>query len=247
MINSVCGKTMENLRKRINVRLANNENDFLKYTSRPALIPHKIFDKNYAAIFEIKPVLTLGKPIYVGFTVLELSKWLMYDFITLLKNILMLNLLFADTELKYLTYEIKSEDVYEEFFNHKYLFHFSNYPKDSKFLIRLIKKFSVSEEKMLYEFVGLKSKMYSMKSIDGKKSNTAKGVNIANEFNKFKDTLFNKKVGRHKMKRIQSKKHKIGTYEISKRSLSCFDDKRFALNDGIPMFAYFHKDIDSHK
>ena len=238
---------MENLWKRINVRLANNENDFLKYTSRPALIPHKIFDKNYAAIFEIKPVLTLGKPIYVGFTVLELSKWLMYDFITLLKNILMLNLLFADTELKYLTYEIKSEDVYEEFFNHKYLFHFSNYPKDSKFLIRLIKKFSVSEEKMLYEFVGLKSKMYSMKSIDGKKSNTGKGVNIANEFNKFKDTLFNKKVGRHKMKRIQSKKHKIGTYEISKRSLSCFDDKRFALNDGIPMFAYFHKDIDSHK
>ena len=100
MINSVCGKTMENLWKRINVRLANNENDFLKYTSRPALIPHKIFDKNYAAIFEIKPVLTLGKPIYVGFTVLELSKWLMYDFITLLKNILMLNLLFADTELK---------------------------------------------------------------------------------------------------------------------------------------------------
>ena len=238
---------MENLWKRINVRLANNENDFLKYTSRPAIIPHKIFDKNYAAIFEIKPVLTLGKPIYVGFTVLELSKWLMYDFITLLKNILMLNLLFADTELKYLTYEIKSEDVYEEFFNHKYLFHFSNYPKDSKFLIRLIKKFSVSEEKMLYEFVELKSKMYSIKSIDGKKSNTGKGVNIANEFNKFKDTLFNKKVGRHKMKRIQSKKHKIGTYEISKRSLSCFDDKRFALNDGIPMFAYFHKDIDSHK
>ena len=105
----------------------------------------------------------------------------------------------------------------------------------------------MSEEKMLYEFVELKSKMYSIKSIDGKKSNTGKGVNIANEFNKFKDTLFNKKVGRHKMKRIQSKKHKIGTYEISKRSLSCFDDKRFDLNDGIPMFAYFHKDIDSHK
>ena len=146
----------------------------------------------------------------------------------------MLNFLFADTEIKYLTYEIKSEDVYEEFFNHKH-----------KKVIGKIK--GVSEEKMFYEFVGLKSKMYSMKSIDGKKSNTAKGVNIANGFNKFKDTLFNKKVGRHKMKRIQSKKHKIGTYEFSKRSLWCFDDKRFALNDGIPMFAYFHKDIDSHK
>ena len=92
MINSVYGKTMENLRKRINVRLVNNEKDFLKYTSRPTHITHKIFGKNYAAIHEIKPVLTLSKPIYVGFTVLELSKWLMYDFIAaLLKNTLPLN------------------------------------------------------------------------------------------------------------------------------------------------------------
>ena len=80
MINSVYGKTMENLRKRINVRLVNNEKDFLKYTSRPTYITHKTFGKDYAAIHEIKPVLTLNKPIYVGFTVLELSKWLMYDF-----------------------------------------------------------------------------------------------------------------------------------------------------------------------
>ena len=62
------------------------------------------------------------------------------------------------------------------------------------------------------EFVGLKSKMYSMKKIDGKKYHTAKGINIATEFNKFKDVLFNKKIIRHKMKRIQSKKHKLGTY-----------------------------------
>ena len=80
MINSAFGKTMQNLQKRINVRLVNNEKDFLKYTSRPTHITHKIFDKNYAAIHEIKPVLTLNKPISVGFTVLELSKWLMYDF-----------------------------------------------------------------------------------------------------------------------------------------------------------------------
>ena len=56
MINSAYGKTMENLRKRINVRLVNNEKDFLKYTSRPTHITHKIFDKNFATIHEIKPV-----------------------------------------------------------------------------------------------------------------------------------------------------------------------------------------------
>ena len=79
IINSVYGKTMENLQKRINVPLVNNE-DFLKYTSRPDHVTHKIFDNNFAAIHEIKPVLMLNKPIYVRFTVLELSKWLMYDF-----------------------------------------------------------------------------------------------------------------------------------------------------------------------
>ena len=74
MINSVYGKTKENLRKRINVRLVKNEKDFLKYTSRPAYITHKIFGKDYAAIHEIKPILILNKPTYLGFTVLDLSK-----------------------------------------------------------------------------------------------------------------------------------------------------------------------------
>ena len=92
-----------------------------------------------------------------------------------------------------------------------------------------------------------------MKNIDGKESNTAKGVNIASEFNEFKETLFNKRIIRHKLRRIQSKKHKMGIYEINKISLLCFDDKRFVLNDGIHTPAYFHKDLkkqihtDDHK
>ena len=68
-----------------------------------------------------------------------------------------------------------------------------------------------SEEKIIHDFVRLKSKIYSVKNIDGKESNTAKGVNIATEFNEFKDTLFNKKIIRHKMRRIQGKKYKMGT------------------------------------
>ena len=67
-------------------------------------------------------------------------------------------------------------------------------------------------------------------------------MNIATEFNEFKDVLFNEKIIRHKMGRIQAKKHKIGIYEIGKISLSCFDDERFVLDDEIHMLAYFHKD-----
>ena len=110
------------------------------------------------------------------------------------------------------------------------MFDFSNYSKDSNFFNSTNKKVidKMKDEFggiIVDEFDGLKSKMYSIIKIDGKESNTAKGVNIATEFNEFKDVLLNKKIIRHKMKRIQAKKHKIGTYEIDKISLSCFDDK----------------------
>ena len=115
MINSVYGKAMENLRKRINVRFVNNKKGFLKYTSRPTYVTHKLFDKGFASIYEIKPVLMLSKPIYVGFTVLDLSKWMMYDLhCSFIKNNFNAELLLTDTDS--LTYEIKSENVYEEFF-----------------------------------------------------------------------------------------------------------------------------------
>ena len=108
MINSVYGKSIENLRKRINLRLVNNEKDFLKYTSTPTYVTHKLFAKDYAVIHEIKPVLVLSKPIYVGFTVLDLSKWNMYDFhYNVIKKNFDAELLFTDTDS--LAYEIKSE------------------------------------------------------------------------------------------------------------------------------------------
>ena len=149
---------------------------------------------------------------------------------TLLKKKFDPELLFTDTDS--LTYEIKLEYVYEKNFKYKHLLDFSNFSKDSKFYDNQ-NEMVVGKMKIIYrgilinKFVGLKSKMHSMLSDDGKESNTAKGVNIATEFNEVRDTLFNKKVVRHKMKRIQSKKHKLGTYEINKISLSCFDDKKF--------------------
>ena len=92
----------------------------------------------------------------------------------------------------------------------------------------------MSELKTNAEFVGLKSKMYSMKNNDDKESNTTKELNTATDFYEFKDILCNKKVVRQKMRRIQSKKHKI-------------DDKRFVLDDDIHTLAYFHKDCKKQK
>ena len=184
MINFVYRKTMENLRKRINVRLVNNEKNFLKYTSRPIYVTHKSFDKDYVVIHEIKPELMLNKPIYVGFTVLDLSKWMMYDFhYNFIKTNFNAELLLPDKDS--LTYEIKSENVFEEFFKWKELFDFTNYSKDSKLYDDTNKKV-IGKMKDEYggviidQFIGLKSKMYSIKKIDGSES---KGVNIATEFN----------------------------------------------------------------
>ena len=123
---------MENLRKRINVGLVNNVKNFSKYTSWPTYVTLKLFDKDYATIHEIKSVLVLNKQIYVRVTVLDLRKWMMYDFhYIFIKKNFDAELLSTDTDS--LTYEIISKNVYEEFYKWKDLFYFSNHSKDPKF------------------------------------------------------------------------------------------------------------------
>ena len=158
---------------------------------------------------------------HVGFTVLELSKWLMYDFHDkFIKTHFDAELLFTDTVS--LTYDIKSEDIYEYFFKYKHLFDSSNYQKDSKFVDPTNKKVvgkmkDVFQGKLIHGFVGLKSKKHSMKNINGKESTTAKGINIATEFNEFKYALFNKKSTQTQNENnLRQKKHKIETCKVNK-------------------------------
>ena len=120
----------------------------------------KNFSENFAVIHEIKPVSVLNKPIYVGFTVHKLSKYLMYDFhYNFVRKKFDADLLFTNTDT--FTYEIKSEDVYEEFFKYKHLFDLSNYPKDPKFF-DLANKMVIGKMKdefkriPINKFIGLK-------------------------------------------------------------------------------------------
>ena len=118
MNNSVFGKTMQNLRKRISVKLVNNAKDYVKYINKPSFVSQEIFSKNFVALYEIKPILALNKPIYVGFINLDLSKYLMYKFhCKYIKSKFDAKLLLADTDS--LVYEIKAEDVYEDFIKTK--------------------------------------------------------------------------------------------------------------------------------
>ena len=74
------GKAVENLSKKINVRVVNNTKTILNVQTKPSFFSQKILNKNFVAIHEIKPVLTINKPIYVGFSILDLNKFIMYGF-----------------------------------------------------------------------------------------------------------------------------------------------------------------------
>ena len=194
MSNSVFGKTIENLRKRISLKLVNNAKDYVRSISKQSFVSQKIFSKNFVAIHEIKPVLTLNKPIYIGFSILGLSKLLMYEFhYKYIKSKFDAKLLFNDTNS--LVCEIKTEGVYEDFYQDKNLFDFSDYPLDSKYFDQVKKKVigKMKDEfkgKNVNEFIGLKSKTYSLISVDNKEVTKAKGVN-KKRHKKFVAVLFN--------------------------------------------------------
>ena len=84
--------------------------------------------------------------------------------------------------------------------------------------------------------------MYSLISVDDEKVSKARGANKKIRHKEFVDVLFNEKVIRHNMNRIQSKLHRVGTYRVYKISMSCSDDKRYVLDDGVNTLAYFFKD-----
>ena len=178
MNNSVFGKTMENLRKRISAKLINNAKDYVKCISKPSFISQKIFSKNFVAIHQVKPVLILNKPIYVGLSILDSIKLLMYKFhYEYTKNNFYVKLLFTDTDS--LVYENKTEDVYEDFYGDKNLFDFSDYSLNSKFFDPVNKKVigKMKDEfkrKIISKFVGIKSKRYSLISVDDKEVIKAK-------------------------------------------------------------------------
>ena len=247
LINNIYGKCMENLRKRINVKLTNNSKHYARYESKPNFLSQKIFSKNFVAIHQIKSVLTLNKPTYVGFSILELSKLLMYKFhYQYVKNKFDAKLLFTATESS--VFEIKGKDVSEVSYSDKHLFDFSEYSVNSRFYGAANKKVlgKMKDEfkrQKISEFIGLKSEMYSLISVNDEEVSKAKGVSKKIRHKEFLDVFFNKKVIRHNMKRIQTKLHGLGTYDSYKISLSCFDDKRYGLDDAVNTLAYFHKDI----
>ena len=190
---------------------------YQRCVNKPNFASQKILDKNFVAVHYKKTVLTLNRPIYVGFSILELSQLLMYQFHYeyVMKTFKDVKLLSTDTDS--LVYEIKDSNVYDQCFKDKYLFDFSGYPKDSVYYCDLNKKVlgKMKDEfngVEIDELVGLKIKMHSLFAKNGLEVHKVKGVNLKLRHILYVNVLSNKKVVRHKMNRILSEKHKIGSY-----------------------------------
>ena len=254
MKNSVFGKTVENLRKRCDVRLVTDHMKFLKMVFKPTYVGKKEFTEDLVAVHKIKETLVFNRPAYVGMCILDLSKTLTYDFhynYMKKKYGSIVNLGFTDTDS--LCCEITTKDAYADFWADEHKLDNSDYRKESPFFDstnkKVIGKFKDEAAGIpIKEFIGLKSEMYSYIKDNGKNEKTCKGVkkdvikkNITHE--NYRDTLMNGKQMMHKVNTMRRDYHQLGSYQLNKISLSCFDDKGYILEDGISIYPYGRKNI----
>lgn len=134
MNNAVFGKTMENLRNRVNINLVHTEQRLKKLCAKPSFDRFKIFNDDLVGVENKKVKLLLNKPVYIGQTILDLSRLVMYDFhYNFMKKLYEDNikLLFTDTDS--LMYEIETPNLNEDIVKYKSMFDLSNYPVDHPF------------------------------------------------------------------------------------------------------------------
>lgn len=182
MNNSVFGKTMENIRKRVDVKLVTNEKRYQKLISRPNYNHTTIFSENLAAVHMEKTKLLFNKPIYIGMAILELSKELMYDFhYNIMKKKYGDKIILCYMDTDSFIYHIKTNNCYEDMKEMINEFDTSDFKKKNKYKIPLMNKKVIGKMKdensgkVMTEFVSLKSKMYATK-VENKENKKAKGI-----------------------------------------------------------------------
>ena len=261
MINSVFGKTMENIRNRVNIKLVNTEEQFKKLTAKPNYESRKIFNDNVneslVSVHMKKTSLTMNKPVYLGMSILDLSKILMYDFhynYIKPKYGNKAKLLFTDTDS--LLYEIQTEDFYKDISGDvRDRFDTSDYKKDhpsgiptgiNKKVLGMFKDEAAG--KSIKEFVGLRSKLYSFKMDEGKENKRCKGIKkaVVERTIRHEDYKTCLTTGKEQLRRqniIRSYEHVLYTEEVNKIALSAADDKRYLLKDSFDTLAWGHRRI----
>lgn len=258
MNNAVFGKTMENVRKRVNINLVSSTKRCNKLISKPTFLDRTILSENISVIHLRKSSYRLDKPIYLGFTILDISKILMFDFhYGKMKREYgdKLKLCYSDTDS--MIYSVKTDDFYADMVNDINSYDTSNYPNEH-FCFSSVNKKVLGKMKdecngeIITHFCGLRSKLYAYKIENSKVEKRAKGVkrSVVERSLNFEDYVCCLRENRdifRKMKFIRSKKLQIFSVESNKRALSASDDKRYICDDGISTLAWGHKNIPNLK
>ena len=257
MNNSVFGKTMENIRNRVNVKLVDTGEQFKKLAAKPNYESRKIFNENLVSVHMKKTSLTMNKPVYLGMSILDLSKTLMFDFhykYIKPKYGKQAKLLFTDTDS--FLYEIQTVDFYKDISGDvKNRFDTSDYPEGhpseiptgiNKKVLGMFKDEVAG--KIIKEFVGLRAKLYSFKMDEGKENKRCKGIKkaVVEKSIRHEDYKTCLETGKEQLRRqniIRSYEHTLYTEEVNKVALSAADDKRYLLKDSFDTLAWGHHKI----
>ena len=257
MNNSVFGKTMENIRNRVNVKLVDAGEQFKKLAAKPNYNGRKIFNENLVSVHMKKTSLTMNKPVYLGMSILDLSKIIMFDFhykYIKPKYGNKAKLLFTDTDS--FLYEIQTEDFYKDISGDvKDRFDTSDYPENhpsgiptgiNKKVLGMFKDEAAG--KVIKEFVGLRAKLYSYKMDEGKENKRCKGIKkaVVEKSITHEDYKTCLETGKEQLRRqniIRSYEHVLYTEEVNKIALSAADDKRYLLKDSYDTLAWGHRRI----
>ena len=258
MSNSVFGKTMENVWNRVDikfVKITDNPEKIRKINTKPTFKRSKIIVEDELVLVQVnRTKVKLFKPIYAGMTILDVSKWHMYDwYYNVLKfqykgNV---QLLYTDTDS--LIVDIRTDNAYQDMVNHEEHYDFCDMnknmplPADKNKNKKVLGKFKDECKGIpVLEFIGLRSKMYSIKKDDSNVMKRAKGVkrcvvedDITHE--NYKEALFYNIKCEREMNVLQSMRHIIYGLTKTKTALSPLDTKRYILEDKISTLAFGHK------
>ncbi len=242
MNNSFFGKTCQNKRKYTNIKIVTKSSEAERLIASPRMMRWKLIDEELGMFEMGQHSIKLDKPRYIGFCVLELSKLIMYKFHYdyILPNFPKTKLLFTDTDS--FCYHIKTkEDVYEVIKGNSTWFDFSNYPRnhgnfDNK--INHLKPGVFKDETgsiPIKEFIGLRSKMYSVLTNEGNGKRTAKGILRSHQkkmnHSDYHNSLFQTERSSFIGKKIMQEKHGLYVAEIKKKGLCPYNDKKHIQRD----------------
>ena len=251
--NSVFGKTLENIRKHRNIKLVTTDKRRIKLVSEPNYHTINYISEDLSIIEMNKTKVKMNKPIYLGLSILEISKIIMYEFwYDYMKPKYGNNVKLCYMDTDSFIMNIKTKDFYKDIANHaEKRFDMSNYEVDTllptgknKKVIGLMK--DELGGKIITEFVTLRPKTYSYLTDDCKEDKKAKRtkkyiIKRMIKFNDYKTCSLKDEVVLKSQQRFISKKHDVYTENINKIALSNNDDKRIVSTDKITTYPYGYK------